>query len=134
ERLKRLSAFRIAQGGHDALWLMEHVIGGLFRDDSPPIDFDLIAVGVDLDAHLADDAPIDPDTPVGDQPFGSAAGSDPRLGEHLLQSFDSHDDAAVVRSTEDGRKQHRLHSGAGAEPTPASPLAGFARSVSGSGS
>ena len=85
EILDRGTSLGIVQRGHDVLGLVEDQIHiGLRGPKMFPIDFDMVASGIDFGAEFLYHATIDRHTPGRDQLLGLAPRSQSGAGEELL--------------------------------------------------
>src|SRR3989449_444701 len=92
--LDRRPVLRIAQRGHAAGRLVEHVVDLVLRlADGAAVHLDEILLDVRLAAELADHLPVDADVPALDQLLRLASRGDAGVGEDLLQPFGAHHSA-----------------------------------------
>jgi hypothetical protein len=81
----RRPSLGVASGRHVAARLVEQDVAlPLLRLDAPPVDLDLVLVGIGLRSQRADRLPVDLDAPLGDQLLGGPARGDPRGRNDLL--------------------------------------------------
>jgi hypothetical protein len=76
-----------AGGGDVSAGLVDEVVDELFGLDGPSVAGDLVAVGVEAEAELGDDASVDADAAFEDDLLAVAAASDAGGGEELMESL-----------------------------------------------
>ena len=108
EAAHRRAPLGIRHRRHVAARLVEHEVDGALDEQALAAEEDLVDVGVDLAAELADDAAVDLDAAGDDQLLGLAARSDAGLRQETLQSHFGHGQSSLrIRSLHRQRRRRR---------------------------